>query len=612
MGDPLGEFAAVARPAKVSGLLSWSVEPLINRGMVASVALISEGIIATGSSDCAIRLWTKDWQLIRILPGHANSVVSVAFSPIGDRLASVSPGPRDFVSMWDVGSGQLLWAKSVRNWNGRLSWSPDGLQLAVCEPGKLLLLDSARGNVISELASPEFLHEASWSSDGRRLALTRDRSCRVRIVDAFKMNVITEFENSNSDTDAAWSADRRWLAVSERYGVGIYDARTITAGQQMTRQHQLRAPAYGIEFSPDSTVLAVAHDEGTRVFRTSNWAEVWHAPGNSPDVHWSREGDWLVSGGRVLNAADGKQFKSIPPPLRGTVVGPSPDGTKVATAGYQLRIWNADDGKLISDLGPVRPGTRQLLWNATATNLLRLGDIDDTGTFAAEILDPQTGKSLHVLTGHSGRTWRAAWSKLGDRVATVGEDGQCIIWEAATGKQIRSLKHPEPQWWVQWSPDGSRLATGCRNAIAVWKTDSQEQVRVFRTLSQTLPDSNGTTSGEAPFSFLKDANHLITLGKDGNFDKLDAKSGQITPLGVLTAEGGAVGLASRRPGRPISNPSRQQRAIVNWSCFRPAARKVKRSAFSSSHIGCRIAVELWASQMHHSTPSIHPATLVVG
>jgi len=541
-GDPLGEFAAVARPARVPGLLSWSVEPLMNRGIVGSVALSSNGIIATGSWDCTIRLWTKDWHLIRILPGHANDVVSVAFSPKGDRLASVSPSPRDFVSMWDVASGQLLWARPQRNWNGRLSWSPDGSRLAVCEPSKLVLLDPAKGSVISEFVTSEYLFEASWSSDGNRIALTRDRSAKVRIVDPAKMNVIAEFENSGADTDAAWSSDSRWLAVSDQYAVGIYDARTISQGQTTGRKQQLRSGARGIEFSPDSTLLATAHDDGTRLFRTSDWTELWHVQGNSPDVHWSKDGKWLVSGVQVLNVSDGKPVAVMPARLPRTIVGPSQDGSKVATAGYHLRIWNGDDGSLITDLGPVRPATQQLLFNAAATKLLRVGVIDDNGAFAAEILDPQNGESLHALTGHSGQTWRAAWSKLGDKVATVGEDGQCILWDAASGSRIRSLKQSEPQWWVQWSSDGSRLATGSETAIIVWRADSNEPIRSFRTLSQTLPRPNGSNSNDAPFSFMKDGSQLITLGKDGNFDSLDVKSGQIKPLGVLTAEGSGGGI----------------------------------------------------------------------
>ena len=269
---------------------------------------------------------------------------------------------------------------------------------------------AAKGSVISEFVSPEYLYEASWSSDGKRIALTRDRSAKVRIIDPSKMNVVLEFDNSGGDTDAAWSSDGRWLAVSDGYSVGIYDARTISQGQSTGRKQQLRTPARGVEFSPDSIFLATAHDDGTRVFRTSDWTEVWHVAGNSPDVHWSKEGKWLVSGVRVLNGSDGKLVAELPAALPKTVVGPSPDGSKVATAGRYLRIWNGDDGSLVSDLGPVRPGTHQLLWNASATKLLRLGVIDDNGTFAAEILDPQIGEAVHTLTGHSGHTWRAAWS----------------------------------------------------------------------------------------------------------------------------------------------------------------------------------------------------------
>ena len=540
-GEPLGEFAAVSRPGKVNGLLSWSIEPLVHRGnYYSSLAVSPQGIIATGGSDCAIRLWNSDWQLLKVLPGHANDVHSLGFSPDGQNLASVSRTPREFVAMWDVGSGQLLWSKPYRIWIGRLSWAPDGTRLAVCEPNRLLIINPANGDIISELASPEHLLEAAWSSDSRHLAVVRDSkgTSKVRIIEAQTMNVIQEFLNSGGDTDAAWSADGRWLSIADSFTTGLYDAKAILGGQMPIRLHQITKGAKGIEFSPDSTHMAISGDGHTSQFRTSDWKEVWSVPIGGEDVHWSPDAQCIVCGNRRYSASDGKLLNAVPGFSR-TILGPSKDGGKLATVSENgLRIWNTDDGTLLNDFPQLKVGSSQLQWNSDGTRLLRLGSVDAANTIAAESIDPATGQTLHTLNGHSGPVWRIACSPVGTLVATAGEDGQCLLWETSTGTLVRTLKHSEPQWWLQWSADGKLVASGSRTAITVWDSATGEQKRAFKTLFVPFWNPNVSVAADAPFSFMKDPSQLTVNGKDGTFDLLNINTGQMTSMGAVLNFGG--------------------------------------------------------------------------
>ena len=540
-GEPLGEFAAVSRPSKVNGLLSWSIEPLVHRGnYYASLAVSSQGLIATGGSDCAIRLWNADWQLLKVLPGHANDVSSLGFSPDGQRLGSVSRTPREFVAMWDVSSGQLLWSKPYSIWIGRLSWSPDGTRLAVCEPSRLLIVNPENGDIISELASPEHLLEAAWSSDSRHLAVVRESSgtSKVRIIDSQTMNVLQEFVNSGSDKDAAWSADGRWLAIADSFTTGLYDAKATLGGQIPTRVHQITRGAKGIEFSPDSTQMAISGDGHTLIFRTSDWKEIWSVPIGGEDVHWSPDGQCVVCGNRRYSASDGKLLNAVPAFSR-TILGPSKDGGKLATVSENaLRIWNSDDGTLLNDFTQLRSGSSQLQWNSDGTRLLRLGIIDAANTIAAEIIDPANGQTLQTLNGHSGPVWKIACAPVGNLAATAGEDGQCLLWETSTGTLVRSLKHAEPQWWIQWSADGKLVASGSRTAITVWDSATGEQKRAFKTLLVPFYNPQLSVAADAPFSFMKDSSQLTVIGKDGTFDLLNIKTGQMTSMGSVLNSGG--------------------------------------------------------------------------
>ncbi|MDA1230463.1 MAG: hypothetical protein O2856_06785 [Planctomycetota bacterium] len=531
-GDPLGEFAAVSRPAKVEGMLSWSIEPLVHRGWITTSAVSSKGIIATGGADCVIRLWTADWQLINVLPGHANALYSLEFSPDGERLISVANNPRAMVAMWDIGSGQLIWSMAVNMWNGQVSWAPDGNRIAVCESERLLLLDAKTSAPLGELKRPVYLMKAAWSSDSRRICLVNEGESYVLIIDAASMAISQEIPHPPMDRGADWSADGRWLAVTAVGNTVIYDANTLA--ERLT----LQGNGAGVAFSPDSTKLAIAHDGETAVYNTSDWAVIWRQPGHTLNVSWSMDGQWLMSRMNRYDAATGKLLGTAPQVLSRSIASPTVDGSRIATISDRaLQIWNGDDGSRIHEFLDPRHSNQQLVWNPQGTRLLRLGIIEDSQQIAAEVIDPESGKTLNNLKGHDGRTWRVCWSHGGKLAATVGEHGSCIIWDTSTGQQIHVMKDAEPQWWVQWSPDDRVIASASQTVVTVWDATSGEQKRAFRTLTQWFATPNGILTNAAPFCFMKDANQLTVLGKGDTFDVLNITTGQITSLGAVSSPG---------------------------------------------------------------------------
>jgi len=117
-------------------------------------------------------------------------------------------------------------------------------------------------------------------------------------------------------------------------------------------------------------------------------------------------------------------------------------------------------------------------------------------------------------------------------------DHKFVLWETSTGTLVRSLKHTDPQWWIQWSADGKLIASGSRTAITVWDSATGEQKRAFKTLFVPLWNPNVSVAADAPFSFMKDSSQLTVVGKDGTFDLLDIKSGQMKSMGAVLNPGG--------------------------------------------------------------------------
>jgi predicted NACHT family NTPase len=151
--------------------------------MVLSVAFSPDGErLASASADRTIKVWnTAGGRLILDLKGHTDDILCVAFSPDGDRLASASSDSK--VKIWDADSGQEMQTLEGHTFGVNcVAFSPDGKRLASASADKMVKVwDTVSGQVTLTLKGHTFgIPSVAFSPDGKRLASAGfDRTVRV-------------------------------------------------------------------------------------------------------------------------------------------------------------------------------------------------------------------------------------------------------------------------------------------------------------------------------------------------------------------------------------------------------------------------------------------------
>jgi WD40 repeat protein len=248
-------------------------------------------------------------------------------------------------------------------------------------------------------------------------------------------------------------------------------------------------------FSPDRLQVAVA------VSRAASTKERKDQPGQQPGQLqlW----DWPA----------GKLRHELPLPSEPRSLDYSPDGQRLALidAKGKLVVMDPASGKTLwHRLVPLPNWTNGTLpnhywrnWNGAVRfspdNRLLL-------TLAARsvcVWDAFTGHLLHELDYK--RCEDVQFSPDGRLVAVAGLDNRLYVCEAATGKQLAALDHPDATETAQFSPDGQHLLTGGHDGMARlwdWGVDQQHPKFTLEHEHEVLvvaftPDGRYLLSGSA-------------------------------------------------------------------------------------------------------------------
>ncbi len=473
---------------------------------ISAVAFAPEGdLLATASADQTVKLWdSKTGDLLATLEGHRQPLSCLAFSPDGQTLASgtgvlgieignplsrfVRFAKSGEVKLWDVAKRkQRIHFEAHPSDILSLAFSPDGQRLATASADRTTKLwEIAR---IQERRPVVLKHDGpvislAFSSDGQTLA-TGDWTKLVKLWDATSGSERTTLRgHSGSIMCVRFSPDGQTLATASfDHNVKLWDA---AGGEAKSSVRGHTDAVLSVAFSPDSSLLATASKDGT--------VKLWNArqqqdfetfppdsrgePPGAYSLAFSPHGKLLATGrgvvkiwtveGQLVRILEGYRSADIS-------VAFSPDGKALATAGIEgvVKLWDTATWQLRADLTG-HPGKvwslafapdGKLLAASGARGIIKLWDV--AAVREQRTIDTACVNARYVRFSPDGKTLAASCQWMPPQ----RERSSLRRWDVATGRELEPLGQTYADW-LAFSPDGQTVASGgWERTVKIWQTE---------------------------------------------------------------------------------------------------------------------------------------------
>ncbi|MGB3420273.1 MAG: hypothetical protein WBA52_07530 [Dolichospermum sp.] len=288
--------------------------------------------------------------LLQTLTGHSNSVISVAYSPDGQTLASGSSD--NTIKLWNVKTGNLLQTfKGHFNWVYSVAYSPDGQTLASgSDDNTIKLWNVKTGKLLQTLKGhSSWVTSVAYSPDGQTLA-SGSGDNTIKLWDVNTGNLLQTFTgHSSSVNSVAYSPDSQTLAsASSDKTIKLWNVKTGNLLQTFTGHSDwVRSLAYSrngqtlASGSKDKTIKLWNVNTGNLLQTFTGHSDWVNSVAYSPDGRTlaSGSGDktiklWNVNTGNLLQTFTGHSHS-----VRSVAY--SPDGQTLASASGDktIKIW---------------------------------------------------------------------------------------------------------------------------------------------------------------------------------------------------------------------------------------------------------------------------------
>jgi len=408
------------------------------------------------------------------------AATGLSFSPDGRLLATYSGMFSGQVKLWDVATGHELrtlaadtgGADFVGGGVRSVAFSRDGrLVAAGSDDGSTKVWDVATGRELYKLGGDNrgtgdaAVYRIAFSPDDRALIALGSASAKFWDLTTGQLSSEMEGVALGSGAIYGWGG----LAVTP-------DGGQVLLLSQATGQSEL-----SIKF------VEIATGREARSIEVPHWDIRTNAVGSlalTPDGH-VLSADWELtkdmSGARHvklhdLTAQKEHQLFDLPAGKYASM-NFSPDARLLATTvGNSVRLWDTATGAQVRGIEvpslPSRLMPDSYVWSTAFSPDSQLLATTDSDT-QITLWDAATGRAVRSLAGHVNYTYEAAFSADGTRLLTGGK----TVWDVVTGRGLRASAVDSPAALAQFSRDGrlvaERALTGS-NSVALYDAQSHK------------------------------------------------------------------------------------------------------------------------------------------
>jgi len=351
--------------------------------------------------------------------------------------------------------------------------------------------------------------------------------------------------NSCASASFTFSSDWSTLAFWSRSGNQLLDGITGTP---------INIPVDRIAFSPDSSRVAVAHQNGLQLWGRRMSARIATLEGRCTSIKFSPDGSILLASKcnsgpvQLWDGRTGVRIASFTGDPDGSIPAPKYNP-------WPIQLWDGRTGtraaSLAADPSTFSPLDSSILYSDGIIGTRIAGGLRDRPNTLA-IFSPDSSMLASYLAGDSGT--HIADLVAGYTPAIFSPDSSMLascwgrtvqLWDGRTGSHTRALSVGDRCRSVQFPPDSSRLAV-CGSAASLWDVRTGARIATLEGCGSSLKfsldsslvvsESCDTTkvwdgrTGESignfnakidETTFSADGSQLVMLPRDGTVRLLD-------------------------------------------------------------------------------------------